>query len=303
METKLPNFLIVGAAKSGTTSLYHYLKQHPEIYMSPVKEPRFITSQFIKFPLKGIGDDGIEKRIIKDFNEYKYLFKKVKNEKAIGDASLDNLYFYEDATKYIKKYLGDAKIIIILRNPIERAFSQHTMFIRELRENLSFEDALKAEEERISKNWAFGWHYTKVGFYYKQIRAYLGNFTNVKIYLFDDLKSDPLGLIKDIYKFLEVDDTFIPKINTIYNVSGIPKSKFINNLLLKAKIFKPFMMQISRLFFLEEKMLKLTEWLDTINLEKPQMKPETREYLKNLFREDILKLQTLINRDLSHWLK
>ena len=61
-------------------------------------------------------------------------------------------------------------------------------------------------------------------------------------------------------------------------------------------------MQISRLFFLEEKMLKLTEWLGTINLEKPQMKPETREYLKNLFREDILKLQTLINRDLSHWL-
>ena len=80
METKLPNFLIVGAPKSGTSSLHYYLKQHPEIYMSPVKEPRFITAQFIKFPLKGIRDDRLEKIIVKSFEEvYLWVKSKLKN--------------------------------------------------------------------------------------------------------------------------------------------------------------------------------------------------------------------------------
>jgi len=103
----LPNFLIVGAARSGTTSIWHYLKQHPEVYMSPVKEPRFMTAQFLKFPFRGIGDDKVEKSIVKNFDEYKMLFEKVNDEKAIGEASPDNLYFYEDATRQIKKHLGD----------------------------------------------------------------------------------------------------------------------------------------------------------------------------------------------------
>ena len=112
-KKKLPNFLIVGAAKSGTTSLYHYLKEHPEIYMSPVKEPKFITSQFLTFPFEGKGDEKVEKNIIKSFREYCNLFKDVNNEKIIGEASVDNIYFNDDAIKNIKKYLGNVKIVIV----------------------------------------------------------------------------------------------------------------------------------------------------------------------------------------------
>lgn len=303
VRVKLPNFLIVGAAKAGTTSLYYYLKQHPEVYMSPVKEPRFITAQFLKFPLRGIKDDKRENNIIKSFTEYKKLFENINNEKALGEASADNLYFYEDAIKYIKDYLGNIKIIIILRNPIERTFSSYQMLVKSIREYLPFEEALKAEDQRKNMNWAYAWHYKSVSLYYNQVRAYLENFKQVKVYLYDDLVNDTLGLIKDIFRFLEVDTSFVPDINTKHNVGGIPKNKFVFKIFfVKSRKYRKSIKKILKIFFPEEKVLKFLERLKSKSLEKQQMKPETREYLKNLFREDILKLQTIINRDLSHWL-
>lgn len=302
METKLPNFLIVGAAKSGTTSLYHYLSQHPEVYMSPIKEPRFITAQFVKYPLRLKK----EKRVIEDFEEYKKLFKHVKNEKAIGEASVDNLYYYEESIKFIKKYLRDVKIIIILRNPIESVFSNYQMLVRSRGEHLSFEDALNAEDERKKLHMIYGcgWHYKSLCFYYKQVKAYLENFTHVKIYLYDDLKNNTLGLIKDMYEFLGVDTLFVPDISYKYNVGGIPKNKFIYNILfVKPRLLRGGLEKVLKIFLLEERFYKIVEDLKARYLKKEQIKPETRDYLKNLYREDILKLQDLIGRDLSHWLR
>ncbi len=296
---KLPNFLIVGAAKAGTTSLYHYLEEHPEIFMSPLKEPKFITSNFLKFPFRGIGDDEVERKIIKDFNSYVTLFEDAKKEKAIGEASADNLYYFEQSPFFIKKFLGDVKIIIILRNPIDRAFSAYTHLVRDGREYLNFEEALQEEEKRKKENWEFIWFYKDVGFYYKQVKAYIENFSKVKIYLYEDLKDNQLELIKDIYKFLEVDDSFVPSnLRVKYNVSGVPKNKRLHYLLTKPnpikKIIKPFIPQRIRRNLLNKIIQK--------NLLKPKMKLETKLYLKELYREDILKLQELIKRDLSHWL-
>ena len=303
MRSMLPNFLIVGAAKSGTTSLYHYLGQHPQVYMSPVKEPKFITAQFLEFPLRGKGDDEAEKSIIKNFDDYKKLFKKVKNEKALGEASIDNLYFYEGAIKYIKQYFGDVKIIIILRNPIERAFSQYVMF-KNHREYLSFEDALDKEEERKSKNWAFFWYYKDLGFYYYSVKAYMENFNQVKIYLYDELRDDSLGLMNDIYKYLEVDDTFVPEMDVKYNVSGIPKNKAVYSLVFKPNLFKKVITKpVLRFFLTEEKRKKLAEKFRKKILRKEKIKPETREYLRNIYRDDILKLEGLLGKNLSHWLR
>ncbi|BBB33400.1 sulfotransferase [Thermotomaculum hydrothermale] len=300
----LPNFLIVGAAKSGTTALYHYLKEHPDIFMSPIKEPKFITSNFLKFPSKGVGDEKEDRRIIRDWQSYKNLFYDVKNEKAIGEASVDNLYFYEKSIFYIKKYLGDPKIIIGLRNPIERAFSAYLHLIRDEREYLTFEEALEQEEQRISNNWRLIWHYKNVGFYYKQVKAYLDNFSNVKIYLYDDFKETPLAVVQDIFRFLEVDDSFIPKtIKMRFNVSGIPNNKFLHNFLMKPNTLKSIVRPFVKALIPKDMRMKIKIKLLQKNLKKPQMNPETKEYLKNLYKEDMLKLQELIKRDLSHWLE
>ncbi|NWF97484.1 MAG: sulfotransferase [Nitrospirae bacterium] len=300
---KLPNFLIVGAAKSGTTSLYYYLNQHPEIYMSPIKEPKFITSQFLKFPLNGIKDDEVEKSIVKDFKEYCNLFKLSNNEKAIGEASADNLFYYENAILYIKKYIGEPKIIIILRNPVDRAFSAYLHLVRDKRETLTFEKALEEEEMRRKNNWEFIWFYKNVGFYTEQVKAYLKSFPNVKIYLFDDLLKEPLNLVQNLYKFLEVDNMFIPDMDKKYNVSLIPKSNTLHKFLTQPNVIKETLKPFLKTFISNKRLGNLVENTKNINLYKPKMKQETRKYLLNIYREDILKLQDLIKRDLSHWLK
>jgi len=175
---KKPNFLIVGSARAGTTSLYNYLSQHPEVYFG-AKEPKFFSSQVIKFPLNGPGDEEMEKKIyIKDFQNYKKLFSKVLSEKAIGEASADTLYYHKQTIPLIKKYLGNPKIIIMLRNPIDRAFSAHSTLALAKRETLTFSQALEQENKRIKDNWEFIWHYKKTGLYFKQVKDFLENFSS-----------------------------------------------------------------------------------------------------------------------------
>lgn len=304
MENNLPNFLIVGATKSGTTSLYHYLKQHREIYMSPAKEPHFLICHTLEFVHRGVGDGFIDRSlIVKDFKEYKKLFSGVKNETRIGEASTGYLYYYETAIPQIKRILGDKRIIIILRNPIDRAYSAYIHMIRENREHLSFEDALREEEKRIKNNWFLLWHYTKQGFYYKQVKAYFENFSAVKLYLLEDLEKNPLRLLKDIYSFLGIDSSFVPDFSTRYNVSGIAKYKLVHNVLLRPNPIKSLSKLILKTLIGNERKVAIGQKLRSNLLKKPAMKTDTREYLKKVFREDILALQDLINRDLSHWLK
>ncbi|MEP9410017.1 MAG: sulfotransferase [Candidatus Brocadia sp.] len=299
MEAKLPNFLIVGAAKSGTTSLYYYLNQHPEVYMSPIKEPGFFIAQFLELPPKR------RSQIIENFDDYKKLFKNVRDEKAIGEATPAYLYYYENTIRYILDYLGDVKIIIILRNPVDRAFSDYQMRVRNSGERLSFEDALLAEDKRknMALTYGCGWHYKSVGFYYNQVKAYMENFSQVRVYLYDELLANPSVLMKDVYAFLSVDTSFPLNTDVQYNVGGVPKNKFVHNILVNLRLLKSPLMRLAKVFFPDTKMQVFLENFRKRNLEKIKMKPETREYLVNLYRDDILKLQGLINKDLSHWLQ
>lgn len=300
---KLPNFLIVGAAKCGTTSVYHYLMQHPEIYMSPVKEPKFITAQVLEFPFKGIGDENVEKRIIKNFYDYKKLFENVANEKAIGEASVDYLYYYDGAIKNIKKYFGDVKIIIMLRNPVERTYSQYLMLRKDQREFLTFEKALAAEEARKLDNWEFIWYYKDLSFYCKQVKAYLDNFNQVRIYLFDDLKRDPFDTIKDMFSFLGVDSSFMPNINRKYNISGVPRNDRLYGYILKPDVkIKKRVRALIQFFIDSENLNAFKNRISNYFLRKPQMNMKTKDYLRNLFKGDIIELQKIIDNDLSSWL-
>lgn len=304
MENNLPNFLIVGAAKSGTTSLYYYLKKHPEIYMSPVKEPHFLVYHALEFPHRGVHDGTFDENIVKDFTEYRSLFSNVKAEKKIGEASTAYLYYYKNAIPKIKKILGDIKTLIILRNPIDRAYSAYIMAIKGQTEFLSFEDALAKEEKRMENNWAPYYYYTDFGFYYKQVKVYLENFSQVKVCLFDDLKEDTVGFLKDVYNFLDVDSTFVPNnLGKIYNVSGIAKYRIIHHVLTKPNPVKFMSKMILKVLLGEDRKTAIGADIRRYFFRKPKMKAETRQYLIRLYREDILALQDLINRDLSHWLK
>lgn len=292
----LPNFLIIGAAKSGTTALYYYLKQHPEISFPKLKEPKFFSSNGEIFPHNGVGDVSVDKYAVKSFEQYQKLFSKIEN-KRVGEASPDSLYFHKRTAKLIKEKLGDIPIIIVLRNPVKRAFSAYMYLKRDSRENLSFLEGLKAEEKRLEYNWDYIWGYKSCGMYYEQVRAFQDEFTNVQIILQEDLHANTNKVLKQLFTFLNVDERFEVNSSLQHNVSGIPTNIFSRFLLSRNNIFSTFIREILKLIvprFLLEKVADKT-------LERMPLSKEDELYLASYFYEDICKLEKLIEKDLSHW--
>jgi len=301
-EFNLPNFLLVGAAKSGTTALYYQLKEHPEIFFSSIKEPCFFSGSFLILPQQGIKDD--KKFFVRSFTQYKELFNEADGKKAIGEASADTLYYYENTIPLIKRYLGNPKIIIMLRNPVDRAYSSYLHLVRDERECLTFEDSLAKEEERIRQNWQCMWHHKTRGMYYRQVKAFKEVFEQVGVFLYDDFKKNPKSFISNVYRFLEVEPAFQPaNIASRYNVSGIPKFKTLNRFFLMKNFIQRSLRRFGSIALTEDGWVKFRESLRKKLMVKQAMNPETRILLCREFREDILKLQELLNRDLNTWLK
>jgi hypothetical protein len=301
----LPNFLIIGAGKSGTTSLYHYLNQHPEIFMSPVKEPKFFALEGLGIYFQGPGDKEVMtqtsgNRAVLEIDEYESLFDGARGAKALGEAS--PIYLHSpQAPARIRHYIPDAKLVVVLRNPIERAYSAYLHQVRDGREWLGFREALLAEEGRIQRDWAPGWRYQRVGFYHEHLSRYYKLFgaEQIRVHLYEDLNKSPVSVSQDIFRFLRVDDSFVPDISLRHNVSGIPKSKA-----LVALIKRPNPLKSAAKAVLPEKLrMRLSMNLQNRNLSSaPPMPEEARMELIEAYREDVLRLQDLIGRDLSGWL-
>ena len=296
----MPNFLIVGMCRCGTTSLYHYLKEHPDVFLSRVKEPSFFLAQSLPVPEKGIGDDARD--YYRDLDEYARLFEKSEGCLAVGEASADNLYHADKVIPHIHKHLGDPKIIISLRDPVERAFSAYTYLISERREFLPFEDGLAQEEKRRQGGWRHIWFYKEAGLYFRCVKAYLENFSRVKVCLFDDLKTKPGPLVQDLYRFLGVDPSFVPDVTVRYKTSGMPRSQTINRLFEEPTPLRSLARAVGTLLLKEDGWIKWRDRLKDRSYAQAEMKPETRACLEAAFHDDIIKLQGLIGRDLSAWL-
>jgi hypothetical protein len=306
----LPNFLVIGAVKAGTTSLHHYLKQHPEIYMSPRKEPTFFAFEGARPDFRGPRKmkAPINSMAVTEIEEYCKLFQGVSGEKAVGEVSPQYLYIPR-ACERIQHYMPDARLIAVLRNPVDRAYSSFMHTIRQGIEPLTnFREALQAERERIQKNWGILWHYTAPGFYYVQLKCYFERFNRdrIGVYLYDDFHSNPAGLMKRIYGFLEVSESFTPNMSIKYNVSGVPKNRTLHALTLLT--LNPLVVTILRSLVpdrFHELLMRNRDgfiWRSfNVNLRRQKLMPEIRTELLDLYREDIVKLEDLIQRDLSSW--
>ena len=294
----MPNFFIVGAQKAGTTSLYFYLKQHPQIYMSPRKEPHFFEGMHWDFYRPG--------RMalpVTDLADYQALFEGVTDEKAIGEASASYLYSPKAPT-LIKRSIPYARLIAILRNPADRAYSNFLHCVRAGRESIvDFAEALRVEEGRIKGNWGPLWHYKQKGFYYAQVKRYLDTFGRdpFRVWLYEDLRAKPLDVLRDVLEFLEVDDTFAPDMSIEHNTSALPRNKTLyraakklagRNSGLKLAILERCLPAGPRRYVKRQ-----------IFVQPPPFPAEIREQLLDSYTEDILRLQDLIGRDLSPWLE
>lgn len=297
----LPNFLIIGAARAGTTSLYEYMRQHPQIFFSANKEPMFFALQDEKVDFKGPGDsDEINRKSITNRKDYEELFAAASGRPAVGEASA--LYLYsEKAANNIQHSIPDAKLIVILRNPIERAYSSFLYTIRDNRESLrDFAAALAAEPQRIAQGWEHIWHYKTMGFYGAQLQRYYDRFERkqIKVFLHEDLVTDLAGVLRETFEFLGVDPDFKPDLSLKYNQGGMPKRAWLNTLLTRPSRIKSWLKPLTPRF-----LIKYYTKLKHSNLDKPALSASARQQLIDAYRDDIGKLQELLGRDLSGWLK
>jgi hypothetical protein len=291
----IPAFLIVGVARCGTTSLFHYLDQHPQIGFPKVKEPKFFSSQVISFPQNGIGDSTVDEKMITDWASYQMLFEGM-DHLLTGEASSDYFYYHQQIIPLIKKTVGDIPIIISIRNPFDRAFSAYNNLIRDGRETLSFYEALLAENERISQGWDWMWHYTKGSLYSEGIKNFQANFSKVKVVLFDEL-DDPKSVLNELTDFLGLNR--FEEFNTVtkYSPSGRPK-----NFLIKLLASR----NIGMINYLRKSALELIprQYLEKVSsgfFKKDELPTDVIKMLNSSFESDILETEKILKRDLTHW--
>jgi Sulfotransferase family len=302
----LPNFLIIGAAKAGTNALYHYLRQHPQVYMSPWKEPKFFAFESeadLGFRAANGRDAPVNASVILDQAEYEELFDDASDgELARGEASTHYLYV-EKSPGRIKALIPDAKLIAVLRNPVDRAFSSYQHLVRDDLEPLDFGAALDAEAQRIAEHYAYLYRYTDMGFYSEQLDRYEKTFpeNQLCVLLYDDLRSDPEGTCRRIFSFLGVDEDFVPDMSGEYNRSGVPKSRLMHRLINPSAPMKRRLWNVTPRFA-RERLLDAQTKIVNRNLQRQTMPEPERDRLRDVFREEVGRLETRLGRDLSHWL-
>jgi Sulfotransferase family len=294
---KLPTFLVIGVQKAGTTSIYQYLKQHPQVYMSPVKETNFFGKEGKNITTKAGSNI---RNTIDSFEEYCQLFEAATDELALGEVSPNYLFRGDRAIEQIKRQLPDVKLIAILRNPVDRAYSDYLMQLREVTGDImSLDDQIKYKADTS---------YTILkGFYCDRLQHFFNEFGSdrLKVYLYEDLCQDPVKMMQNMYRFIGVDPTFCPDVSQKSQIAQIPKNKLFNTILKKDNPLKSFVAKILKIFLPLEIRQKIRSSLIELNSKGKTdelLSPETHQQLLELYREDILKLQNLIQRDLSSWL-
>ncbi len=273
----LPNFLIIGAMKSGTTSLYAYLREHPEIGMPVIKEPNFFSDNSVW--AKGV-------------KWYESLFANCQDNKVIGEASVNytKYPYYKDVPKRIFSLIPQVKLIYVLRSPIERIYSHymHNVFA-----GIEHDPIEKAIFEKPL--------YIHTSLYYTQIEQFLQYFPreNLMVFLFDDLKRDPLGTVRNIFAFLGVDSSFIPP--NIHEVKHRTKMKkgvdnFIMKVLRRQRFYSlltnklPEGLKLAGAVFLKKKISEPGPMTDRLHDE-----------LLSIISPDMSRLACFLGRDLSCW--
>ncbi len=302
----LPNFLIVGVQKAGTTSLYNYLREHPQVYMSPVKETEFLSykppldSESASLSATDLLTRGGRKRIL-TIEAYRELFDGVQDEIAIGEASPNYLFLHEQSVPMIKKYVPDAKLIVVLRNPVERAYSDYLMNVRELVGNR------KPLAEQVVSSAQSSYTLLK-GRYYAGIKHFLEAFApeQIQILMHSDLTKDSDRFMSQLYDFIGVDSSFKANTQKRQQTAQVPKNQNINKLLRTRNPLRSAAGAVLRAVMPEAQRQKLRSRLIAANSQGKEGLPltdEDRRLLENYYREDILRLQDLIDTDLSAWFK
>jgi hypothetical protein len=302
-----PNLFIVGQPKSGTTALHQFLGQHPEIYMSSIKEPHFFCADFHLESDRAYGRE----RFFDFRNESAYLqlFSRAKEVKIAGESSTNYLYSQVAAEK-IHNFNPDAKIIIILREPAKFLYSLHSHYVKFTEENepdfltaLALETDRKQEKATSPRVTSPSYlYYSQRVEYYQQVKRYCDRFSpkQIKVVIFEEFKLENERVFREILDFLTVDSSFTPEYEAV-NVNKEVKFKAINNLInspLAKSISKNL---VSQEFneFVRDNIVERFLWHQA---PKAKMPEEIKVKLMKQYKPEVEKISELLDKDLvAQW--
>lgn len=298
---ELPNIIIPGAPKAGTTSITAILDQHPDVFMPALKEPRFFISDVIK----NLSDqDPLKKYLfdisIHDWEKYKKMYDVDAKFKI--DGSIQYLFYYKNTIPLIKKHLGDPYIILILRNPIYRALSNYS-FNKRSEKCSTLIEAIKDELNGGRENLNSFYHYYGQGLYYEQVKQFQENFTNVSVLFYEDFSRDNLAFVNSICDILKI--SRIEKIQDLPNLNTSANLTFIGQLIIGNRsplnlLFKYIMPYFINRGTLYQAKIKLKAKFAQKD-EKIILSEEDKSYLRNLYKDDVAKLMGLLNMAKAPW--
>jgi hypothetical protein len=283
-----PNFFLVGAAKAGTTSIYSHLSKHPDVFFPSIKEPHFFT-QVCPAPGQEYLIEAINNR-----STYLRLYARAAGHTVIGDASPSYLW-HPEVPKRIHSAAPESKVAMILRDPVERAYSHYLMDYREGAQSKPFYEALLADMNRPDKGWGVSYLYYELGLYAEQVARYLETFGSqrVKVLMFDDFNHDPKAVLCEIADFLGIDPAPLANIDTSrkYNSYAAPRNQYLRRV--AGARFSRVLGQAV-----------MPRWLGALIFErmflrqapKPALDPRARELLCGLYDPELDNLEKLLGR-------
>lgn len=295
----LPNFLVIGAAKSGTTSLVSYLAQHPDIFVPTSKEPNFFALSGQQNNPVGPAPPHILRQMLynwsrSDLADYTAMFDGAGAARAIGEGSVRYLYF-PDAPIRVHNMLPDTRIIAILREPVARLYSHYNMNRQNQLEPLELKDALMAEDRRVADGWGWDWHYRRLSQYSVQLKRWFDLFPRdqIQVHFYDDFAANPHTVISDICRHIGVNPDFTPDMRRRGMVSTRPHNLWLDRQLnwpsslrykLLSKPFRNIMLPVMR---------RLNRWNSR---PVPPLSPAQRAEIEFLFFKDWEQLSELLQR-------
>jgi hypothetical protein len=305
-RTVLPNFFVVGAGKAGTTSLHRYLSQHPQIYMSPVKEPCYFAPEVRLENLTAPVLEHVRRQangraavwLAAEWPDYVRLFQNVTDESAVGEASAAYLWS-ETAARNIHAHVPGARIVIMLRDPAERAFSQ---YLHQLSTGLTcapFHQHLRECLRRRGQQLGIHYPFLEVGLYARQVKRYLDTFPRqqIRVYWYEECWRDPANLLRDLFGFLKVDPGFPADLRERALERKAPRYPAAHYWLKKLSLWYPLR------GLLPDTVRERLRGAAFRRGPSLLMDPADRRFLTDYYREDIGALATLLDRDLSAWLR
>lgn len=290
----LPTFIIIGAAKAGTTALYWYCAEHPGVFMSPVKETFYFAYGRDASGNLLYGDPDVHRFPVTTQAEYEALFSDASGAVAIGEASPIYLECPQSADR-IRSLIPDVRLVCTLRHPVDRAFSDYLMYIR--RRNRPFDPARDlsrtADWARPDSRWM------QLGRYHPQLLRYYERFPRPQLHvmLTGDLKRNAVGAVQELYRFIGVDPSFSPDFDTPHNVGGDPASPVLE------KVFTSSAVRSALEPWMPKRVINWVRRLRTRTMRPlPSLPKDLRAELTAQFRDDILRTSDLIGRSLDDWL-